>query len=117
MSLSHCTAGWLLRARTRPEFIDGQAHEIHAGAGLRAHAKPRDSTILVALDSRSQPGDIDLIQDQHLWHLSRADLMQYAIDLLDLRIMHWTGSINDVQQQIGFGSFFERRLKRSTEAR
>ena len=36
----------------RPEFVDGNTHEVHTRTSASAHAKPRDSTIFISLQRR-----------------------------------------------------------------
>src|SRR4029077_7436295 len=80
-----------------------------------AHAKPRDSTIFISLQSRGQCGQIRLVDEEDLRQRARGNLPENAIDLSDLHVLFFAGGIHHMQQQVRLYSLLERRAEGGDE--
>ena len=65
----------------------------------------------VAIDARRELQPVDLVVDQDLRNLLRADLREHRIDLRDVLVAARVARIHDVQQQRRLARLGERRLE------
>jgi hypothetical protein len=59
---------------------------------------------------------IDLVEDEQLRHVGRADLLQHPLHFLDLLGMVRVGRVHHMQQQVGIDRFLQRGLEGGDQA-
>src|SRR5258708_2741099 len=84
--------------------------------GGRTHLDIQYLTMWVAHDFRHQSGHaVDLVVDEDLRHLGRADLFEHRVHRGDLLVALLARAVHHVQEEIGLDGLFQRRLERIDE--